>query len=1308
MSQKRAIVASYGVPEPDRDTGSRRVLDLVRLLQGGGWTVSFVALNGIARTHYAAELQQLGVAVFGRNSQEPLGASTGLEAALALGACDLCVFAFWPVAERLMPVIRELSPRTRIIVDSIDLHLLRDARGILQPSPAGVPAGALGDSYAAQFTGELNTYAAADAVLTVSAKEAALINDLTAQPGLAHAIGLIEDQAASRKPFKQRGGILTVGNYAHLPNVQAVEYLCRDILPKIDAPLLAANPVYVVGANLDDNVKRLGATSPHVKLVGFVPCMRPYLEQCRIAVVPLLYGAGAKGKVVEALMAGTPTVSTPIGIEGLALEDRQHLLVADTAEAFAIAMTTLLSDEKQWKALARQGRTRALAEHGRATIARQFTDVIDRVLALDPKPAILAITAPAVYQGRLQYQDNQRVAARLRGAIEAAVPKEGLCAVITAGEEWLLQIANQSMVRFPDPSERAQAQQRTWGEIGLEDLRELRASGIQFVIVPARASWWLDRAAELKRHLAASHNVALKNDVCVIYDIASDRAPSVETAPAITTPTPAHRDAVDASNVRMIAFYLPQFHPIPENDAWWGRGFTEWTNVSKARPLFPGHVQPAQPTELGYYDLRLADARDAQAALAQAHGIHGFCYYHYWFNGKRLLERPFDEVLSSGQPDFPFCLCWANEPWSRRWDGSSHDVLQPQQYSAEDDEAHIEWLLPALRDRRAITVNGKPLLLIYQARDLPDPARTVALWKRRALDAGLGGLHLVAVETGWDAGWDATQVGFDAKLLFQPQFSILRTVPKISTPGKDALQVYDYRSAWPTLANPEPVGYPRYDTVFPCWDNSPRAGDRAVVVHGSTPAAYEEWLGLAISRAARRAPQEQLVFLNAWNEWAEGCQLEPSLAHGRAYLEATRSALTRAIAASPQRNVRLAKRAPGRTPDVSMLDVVIAFYESDERELKYCNSRVLGSKEFQFEKLSDVLVFTQTIDGDLFPCDRVEMTCVLLSPFASTLSMVVTDPQTRQIVAAGQTELRYDSGPGLITVKMSLDNQNPPVARALELTISCTPTGRPDDSFNLVLQTTAAGERMSAMRMFRRTPGYSRSMLDRCVNSIKACGVADDAIHIVNKKQSAAANRNEGFRRTTRPFVCYADDDVEIIDPDTFPKLLRMMNETGAAVIGPRLTTNIGTIFCADPYFDEHQHPKPRGFGEPVTAAYRYVREVPWLPSTLIICDRDAVDAIGGFGEDYIGSQMEDVDFCLKVRDLDLTCVYDGTVDVVHYNYQRNDHFRENFDRFAARWKNHPHLLDPRELQPPRYPDAGKSRKPAAAGKPRRAQITRS
>ncbi|MDA8086785.1 MAG: glycoside hydrolase family 99-like domain-containing protein, partial [Nitrospiraceae bacterium] len=198
---------------------------------------------------------------------------------------------------------------------------------------------------------------------------------------------------------------------------------------------------------------------------------------------------------------------------------------------------------------------------------------------------------------------------------------------------------------------------------------------------------------------------------------------------------------------KLIAFYLPQYHPIPENDSAWGKGFTEWTNVAKAKPLFPGHYQPHLPADLGFYDLRLAETREAQADLARQYGIYGFCYYHYWFKGRTPLGRPLQEVLASGRPDFPFCLCWANERWTRAWDGGMNDVLIDQNYSREDDIDHIRWLCNIFRDSRYIKVKGKPLLLVYKSADLPDPGGTAALWRKEAERLGLPGLYLCRVES---------------------------------------------------------------------------------------------------------------------------------------------------------------------------------------------------------------------------------------------------------------------------------------------------------------------------------------------------------------------------------------------------------------------------------------------------------------------------------------------------------------------------------------------------------------------------------
>ncbi len=360
------------------------------------------------------------------------------------------------------------------------------------------------------------------------------------------------------------------------------------------------------------------------------------------------------------------------------------------------------------------------------------------------------------------------------------------------------------------------------------------------------------------------------------------------------------------SDVRAIALYLPQFHPIPENDEWWGRGFTEWTNVAKANPLFPGHYQPHVPADLGFYDLRLPEARQAQADLAREYGIHGFCYYHYWFNGRRILERPFNEVLQSGKPDFPFCLCWANENWSRAWDGGTKKILLEQRYSEEDDRAHIESLIPALVDSRYIRIDGRPLLLVYRTELLPNPARTAEIWREVARRSGVGELYLVRVEN-FVADIDPRNIGFDAAMEFSPDNrevgqavfsgSISRKMSRWGILPRAFHQHTVLR--YPIIAasrmkRASPV-YKRFRCVTPMWDNTARRKKDGRILIGSTPQLYKNWLSTMVRQTKTRFEgDERVLFINAWNEWAEGCHLEPDVKHGRAYLEVTLQALTEA------------------------------------------------------------------------------------------------------------------------------------------------------------------------------------------------------------------------------------------------------------------------------------------------------------------------------------------------------------------------------------------------------------------------------
>lgn len=357
----------------------------------------------------------------------------------------------------------------------------------------------------------------------------------------------------------------------------------------------------------------------------------------------------------------------------------------------------------------------------------------------------------------------------------------------------------------------------------------------------------------------------------------------------MTAPSPRPVDPAHA--VRAIAFFLPQFHAIPENDAWWGRGFTEWTNVTRATPSFAGHYQPHLPADLGFYDLRLAQTRAAQAALAASYGIHGFCYYYYWFSGRRLLEAPLEAMRASGEPDFPYCLCWANENWTRRWDGADLEVLIAQQPSRADDERLILDVLAHFRDPRYIRVNGKPLFIVYRIGVLPDVAASAAVWREVARREGIGEIYLCAAKT-YDTG-DPTYYGFDAVVEFPPHG--LRTVTMHER--LDRLDptfrgtVVDYRQFVVDCITTREPSYKLHRTVMPGWDNSARRMHQALVFAHATPEVYELWTREVVAQAGRKPPGERLVFINAWNEWAEGAHLEPDRRFGRQYLEATRRAL---------------------------------------------------------------------------------------------------------------------------------------------------------------------------------------------------------------------------------------------------------------------------------------------------------------------------------------------------------------------------------------------------------------------------------
>lgn len=379
---------------------------------------------------------------------------------------------------------------------------------------------------------------------------------------------------------------------------------------------------------------------------------------------------------------------------------------------------------------------------------------------------------------------------------------------------------------------------------------------------------------------------------------------------------------------RVIALYLPQFHPIPENDLWWGKGFTEWTNVGRAKPMFKGHYQPRVPADLGYYDLRLPIVREEQAQLAKEAGIEGFCYYHYWFgNGKRLLETPFNEVISSGKPNYPFCLCWANHTWSNKtWEKSSSrvasEILVEQQYpGVEDDMNHFYTLLDAFRDSRYMTIDGRLIFLIYDIYAFKNIKSFIATWRKLAAENGLPGFYFIGMtpstlsfrinkngekensipnlKSSADIYNYVLSLGFDAvnsfgkrrgEMLYEGKYINLfkKIFQKI---GISFITKYDYTKTVNNFFSPEDAWENVFPTIFPQWDRSPRVGKADGIYVNSSPDKFKEHINKAISIIENKRPEHRILFLKSWNEWAEGNYIEPDLKFGKGYIQVLGEAL---------------------------------------------------------------------------------------------------------------------------------------------------------------------------------------------------------------------------------------------------------------------------------------------------------------------------------------------------------------------------------------------------------------------------------
>lgn len=367
---------------------------------------------------------------------------------------------------------------------------------------------------------------------------------------------------------------------------------------------------------------------------------------------------------------------------------------------------------------------------------------------------------------------------------------------------------------------------------------------------------------------------------------------------------------------KFVALYFPQLHPIPENDQWWGEGFTDWVNVKKAQPLFPGHYQPRVPENNYYYDQSQEETIRQQVKLAQEYGIYGFCHYHYWFDGKQLLETPTNIFLKNKDLDIKFCLAWANETWSRRWDGQDHDILQLQTHPPDIDRwsLHFDYLIQAWTDERAIKINGKPVFLIYRPQKIYEIGKMFDYWETRAKEYGLEGIFFVAINQYQLPEKNILQ-HFDGVMLFQPFYTafnlknenlsifkraflklykhlpleikdlLISLQPKASD-NSSSITIYDYDEIWENIIlNKISSKLPVFEGAFVDWDNTARYGNRATIFKGATPEKFGFWLEKLASKVSKNAENEQLIFINAWNEWAESAYLEPDERFGIKYLD---------------------------------------------------------------------------------------------------------------------------------------------------------------------------------------------------------------------------------------------------------------------------------------------------------------------------------------------------------------------------------------------------------------------------------------
>jgi len=529
---RRALVGAPFLPAYDRESGNQRIYDLVNFLLNDGWAVTFVAKRATPDdARHGAELRRRGVATY-------IAPGPELRTIIEVGRFDLAIFAFWYTGELFGSLVRSISPSTRIVIDPIDLHFLRESRRRFAGGHSNASR-VLDPDFANLMARELNVYAAADAVLAVSKKEADLINDLTGSTDLAEVLPDNEQVIADRRQRAARRGMVFIGNCRHPPNVEAARHLVSDVVPRLGRDLLTEHPIRIVG---NETVAALGDIAQGVdgvRVVGWVPSVYPYLEQARIALAPLLHGAGTKRKMIQSLMVGTPTVSTRVGIEGLPVEHEREVLVAEGPDAFAAAVTRLATDDDLWERLSVGGRDCLTALHGRDRVEEQFHAIVERTLATKAKPPFLAQASLRIYRKNLyrEYLNYPALVRRVRQAVLAVTEPGAIVAVVSKGDDSLVGYRDRRGIHFPA------APDGSWlgyypadGAGALQQLVTVREMGASHLVVPSPAMWWLTTYPEFAATLRAGVAVFEEETTGVVFAIGGGASGGSEKRRGLSDP----------------------------------------------------------------------------------------------------------------------------------------------------------------------------------------------------------------------------------------------------------------------------------------------------------------------------------------------------------------------------------------------------------------------------------------------------------------------------------------------------------------------------------------------------------------------------------------------------------------------------------------------------------------------------------------------------------------------------------------------------------------------------------------------------